>query len=231
MEINQSAYRKGHSVETAVLSVMDGLLTNSDRKMVSCVALLDLSAAFDTLDHHILLKRLEMSFGIRGTVLDWFSSYVSERFQSVNIKGVMSDPCPLLYGVPQGSVLGPVLFTLYSQPLSDVIIQYNCQFHKYADDTELSQCGLPENFECTKQSVLDCIRAILVWMDSNKLMLNTEKTEVLTVGSASRVEKVDTFRILIRPSLFRILSSISVSGWIKHYPWLTTLATSVVLYF
>ena len=129
LEVNQSAYRKGHSVETATLSVMDNLLTKSDEKLISMIALLDLSAAFDTLDHAILLRRLEHSFGIRGNVLKWFTSYVSQRSQSVSVNESISNPRPLTYGVPQGSVLGPVLFTLYSQPLSDVISQFNCSFH------------------------------------------------------------------------------------------------------
>jgi hypothetical protein len=212
VEVNQSAYRKGHSVETAVLNVMDGLLTNTDEKLVSLVALLDLSAAFDTLDHYILIKRLETTFGVRGIVLEWFISYVSERFQSITANGLVSDPCPLLYGVPQGSVLGPVLFTLYSQPLSDVISQHNCHFHKYADDTELSQCGLPNNFELTKLSVQNCISAISEWMDSNKLMLNTDKTEVLTVGTTSRVNQVDCDTIQILDSNISFQKSVKYLG-------------------
>ena len=190
LECNQSAYRKGHSVETAVLSVMDTLLTKSDEKLISLISLLDLSAAFDTLDHSILLRRLDYSFGIRGNVLNWFTSYVSQRFQSVIVNGSVSNPRPLLYGVPQGSVLGPVLFTLYSQPLSDVINQHNCSFHKYADDTEISQCDMPENFESIKLSIQDCISDILSWMDSNKLMLNADKTEVMVVGKASHINKI-----------------------------------------
>ena len=97
LEINQSVYRKGHSVETAALSVMDSLLTNSDEKLVSLIALLDLSAAFDTLDHSILLRCLEITFGISGNVLKWFCSYVSQRFQSVIVNGSTSNPHPLLY--------------------------------------------------------------------------------------------------------------------------------------
>ena len=121
LEIFQSTYRQNHSTEAAVLSVLDGQLGSADERLVSLVALLDLSAAFDTLDHPILLKRLETTFGVRGTVLDWFVSCLSGRFQSVIVDGVVSASRSLVYGVPQGSVLGPVLFTLYSQPLSDVI--------------------------------------------------------------------------------------------------------------
>jgi hypothetical protein len=184
LEINQSAYRKGHSVETAVLSVLDSLLYNSDEKLVSIAALLDLSAAFDTLDHNILLKRLEITFGLSGTVLNWFTSYVTHRFQSfITVNGSISNQRQLMYGVPQGSVLGPVLFTLYSQPLSDVITKHNCAFHKYADDTEISQSSLLENFGLTKTTIQDCIRDILCWMESNKLMLNTDKTEIITVST------------------------------------------------
>ena len=108
LEIFQSAYRQNHSTETAVLIVFDGLLGSADERLVSLVALLDLSAAFDTLDHPILLKRLETTFGVRGTV-----SYLCGRFQSVIVDGVVSASRRLVYGVPQGSVLGPVLFTLH----------------------------------------------------------------------------------------------------------------------
>ena len=79
--------------------------------IVSLVALLDLSAAFITLDHSVLLKRLKMTFGVQGSVLEWFASGVHDRCQSVMFGGIVSAPCPLVYGVPQGSVLGPVLYT------------------------------------------------------------------------------------------------------------------------
>ena len=154
LDIFQSAYSQNHSTETAVLSVLEGLLGSADERLVSLVALLDLNAAFDTLDHLILLKRLPTTFGVRGTVLDWFVSYVSGRFQTVIVNGVVSASRPLVYGVLQDSVLGPVLFTLYSQPLSDVISVHNCDYHKYADDTELSKSAPPDQF----LSVQSCIQ-------------------------------------------------------------------------
>jgi len=175
---------------TAELSVTNSLLLQSDDRRVSAVGLLDLSAAFDTLDHSILLRRLEYTFGIRGTALAWFASYVSDRSQCVLIEGVQSQPAPLLYGVPQGSVLGPVLFVLYSQPLSDVIISHDCQFHKYADDTEISANATPQNFLNASQTLVNCTHSVLQWMDSNKLKLNTDKTEVMVAGPRSCLGRV-----------------------------------------
>ena len=135
LEIRQPAYWKNHSTETALLSVVDGLLRNADDRLVSVLALLDLSAAFDTLDHPILLQRLETTFGISGTAF-WFAFYLEGREQSVKVDNILSSPSPLQFGVPQGSVLGPILFTLYSLPLSDLICHHECEYHKYADVKE-----------------------------------------------------------------------------------------------
>ena len=114
LELNQSAYRKLHNTETALLKIFNDLLMSADDKKVSILVLLDLSAAFDTLDHSFLLDRLNTSFGLSGTVLEWFKSYLINRTQSVIIDDVTSEPRTLLYGVPQGSVLGPICYTLYT---------------------------------------------------------------------------------------------------------------------
>ena len=111
------------------MSVFGGLLCSADERLVSLVAL-----------------QLETTYGVREKVLDWFVSYLSGRSQSVIVDGVVSASCPLVYGAPQGSVLGPVLFTLYSQPLSDVISIHNCDYHKYAGDTELFKGAPPDQF-------------------------------------------------------------------------------------
>ena len=179
LEICQSAYRKDRSTETAVLSVLGGLLVSANERLVSLVALLDLSAAFDMLDHTILLQQLKMIYNVRGTVLDWLASYLSEHFQSVFVDGVESTSCPLVYGIPQGSVLGPVLFTLYLQSLSDVIYVHNCDYHKYADDTELSKGASPDQVDSVQSYIQTCIYDVLFWMNRKKLTLNTEKKERL----------------------------------------------------
>ena len=99
--------------------------------------MLDLSAAFDTIDHKLLLQRLNDRIGVNGAALEWFQSYLANRFQSVKIGESRSDPKLLAQGVPQGSVLGPLLFTLYTSPLADLLENYEIMFHGYADDTQL----------------------------------------------------------------------------------------------
>ena len=190
-EIRQSAYRKNHSTETALLSVVDGLLGNANDRLVSVLALLDLSGAFDKLDHPILLQRLETTIGISGTVLHWFASYLEGREQSVKVDNVLSSPSPLQFGVPHGSVLGPTLFTLYSQPLSDLICRHECDYHEYAhDDTQLSKGVPPDQFQSLLCDIQTCIESLVDWMYSNELKLNAEKTEVLPVASTSRLSSI-----------------------------------------
>ena len=133
----QSAYRPRHSTETALLKMVDDMLASLDSGKVSVLTLLDLSSAFDTFDHQMLLRRLHSVFGIDGTVLSWVQSYLTGRTQSVVVAGLQSQPSPLNLGVPQGSVLGPVFFIMYTQPLSDVINNFSVSHVSYADDTQL----------------------------------------------------------------------------------------------
>ena len=116
MEPMQSAYRAGHSTEMALIKVKADLLNAIDNKEVVCLVLLDLSVAFDTVGHQILLDRLKNMFGFTGLVFNWIASYLLGRSQKVVVDDAKSPPAPLSCGVPQGSILGPILFTLYTTP-------------------------------------------------------------------------------------------------------------------
>ena len=104
-EPHQSGYRKFHNTETALVKITNDLLLSADERKVSILALLDLLAAFDTIDHSLLINRLEHDFGLKDNVLSWFKSYLEDRTQSVKINDIMSSTVPLSFGVPQGSVL------------------------------------------------------------------------------------------------------------------------------
>ena len=105
-----------------------------------------LSAAFDTIDHSILLCRLEQHFGVSGLAVSWFKSYVSNRFQFVSVSGSNSKLSKLDYGLPQGSVLGPVTSVLYTQPLSQILFNHSRPHQFFADDTQLHQSCSPEQY-------------------------------------------------------------------------------------
>ena len=113
---NQSAYKAFHSTETALLKVQSDIADALDRGEIVLLLMLDMSAAFDTIDHSILLRRLEHSFGVTGDALSWIESYLKERVQSVVVGDSASDSLVLKYGVPQGSVLGPKLYCRYTNP-------------------------------------------------------------------------------------------------------------------
>ena len=126
IEQNQSAYRVGHRTESALLKVKSELLHAMDNQEVTCLVLLDLSAAFDTVDHDLLLNQLHFIYRFDGTILNWISRYLRSRTQQVLIgDNTFSKPTQLKCRVPQGSVLGPILFTLFTAPLGEVCKKWN----------------------------------------------------------------------------------------------------------
>ena len=179
----QSAYRKHHSTESALLNIHNDIFLNMAKGSVTALTLLDLSAAFDTIDHTILLERLNVHYGISELALGWFKSYLSGRTHSVKVGNTLSHPAALQYGVPQGSVLGPILFFLYTNPISSIIhSDSSINHHFYADDTQLYITLTPTNFSHTIQKLKNCLSDIQNFMSANKLKLNPEKTEFILMG-------------------------------------------------
>ena len=187
----QSAYKAFHSTETALLSVQNDIFSAMERGKVTALTLLDLSAAFDTIDHKVLLDRLSGWFGIGGGALDWIVSYLQNRFQSVIINGSISNPVELLFGVPQGSVLGPLLFIMYTTPLSKVLSKpKDIDHHLYADDTQVWNSLTLNTFENSLSNLQNTLISVQDWMYQNKLKLNPDKTEFLLIGNKCHRNKL-----------------------------------------
>lgn len=174
------------------MKVYSDIASASDRSQVSLLGLLDLSAAFDTVDHSILLNRLQTTHGITGTALTWIASYLSKRTQSVTVNNQHSSFQNLICGVPQGSVLGPLLFVLYTSPVLDIIRQHGLNGHCYADDTQIYIHCNQSSASSASLALLQCIDEVNRWMTFNRLKLNGEKTEFIWCGPRRALQKITT---------------------------------------
>ena len=191
----QSAYRQHHSTETAMLKIINDLLMAADRGECSLLVLLDLSAAFDTVNHTILLSRLQNRFGICGTALEWMASYLHERKQQVVIDGIYSSEATLKLNVPQGSILGPDEYSDFTEPIGAIIRQHAITPHFYADDSQLYTHFQPDSSDSRQCAVLKiekCCADVKEWMTSNYLKLNDNKTEVVKFGTKKQLSKTDS---------------------------------------
>ncbi|KAJ8349446.1 hypothetical protein SKAU_G00245760, partial [Synaphobranchus kaupii] len=174
LDPHQSGFRTGHSTETALLAVTEALATARVSSLSSVLILLDLSTAFDTVNHKLLISTLA-EMGISGTALSWFVSYLTDRSYQVSWKGSVSAPCPLSTGVPQG---GPLLFSMYTKSLGSVINSHRFSYHSYADDTQLF-LSFPPSTPQVKERISACLTDISEWMTTHHLKLNLDKTELL----------------------------------------------------
>ena len=175
------------------MKIQSDLLLAMDDHKASLVVFLDLSAAFDTIDHTILVNRLRNDYGLSGKALDWLESYLTDRYQSVHIKDNSSEYTKLKFGVPQGSVLEPLLFSYYTEPIRAIAAKHNLKIHLYPDDTQLY---VSFRFSSYTEAIAalcrveDCINGIQTWMKKNKLQLNADKTEYLIVASPNVLPKI-----------------------------------------
>ena len=192
MEEYQSAYRADHSTETALLKVHHDISSALDESHAVALVILDLSAAFDTIDQCQLLSLLNAEFGVHAKALSWLETYLEARTQRVKIDDAMSETIPLTCGVPQGSVLGPVLFTIYTMPMQRIIRKHGVVYHKYADDTQLYVTYKPNvlgDMQRAVKQLEDCISEIRVWMINRMLKLNDNKTDMVIYMSQYHLNK------------------------------------------
>ena len=159
-----------YNTDTALLRVVNDILSYMSQQHVPILVLLDLSAAFDTVDHAILLHQVKTSFGITDTALAWFSSYLSGRSQCMSVNGERLDCYPLPFGVRQGSCLGPLLFSACASKLFEVIKLYLPNAHAFANDTQIYPSFNPDDSLSEVEAVHaveQCIRTIRVWMQAD----------------------------------------------------------------
>ena len=182
--IYQSGYRPNHSCETSVFKLTYDIQEAINNKEMVAALFLDMSAAFDTVDHDVLLSRLSRDFGFKGQALAWLSSYLTNRTFSVVIGNERSDTFLLLYGVPQGSLLGPLLFILYTKELSTIAMKHGLKIQIYADDTTLYINFLPliERNDAFA-TIKNCLDEIKLFLTQSYLKLNASKTMTTFFGS------------------------------------------------
>ena len=182
----QSAYRSCHSTETTLLTLLNKTRLSADQGESTLLVSLDLSAAFDTIDHAILLDRLRLMYGVDGTALNWLRSYLTQRSQYVKVGQDISPSVLLSTGVPQGSVLGPILFTSFISPIQFVASHFKVDQQQYADDTQLfisiSKTNSADQIRCLEAALLH----LTSWFYHNCLALNPEKSEAILLGTHAR---------------------------------------------
>ena len=198
----QSAYRSAHSTETALMRVQNDLLQAMDGGNISMLLLLDMSAAFDTVNHDIFIQRMKNRIGINGAALDWFRSYLFGRSQVVCINNTTSNKVTLDTGLPQGSVLCPGCFSIYTLPLGEIIHHHGLGYHCYADDTQIYVSVKPNQtvVDAAIEKMESCIDEIRTWMTHNSLKLNDDKTHFMIIGAKQQVAKVNISSIRIGTS-------------------------------
>ena len=183
LPVRQSAYRRFHSTETAVAIVHNDIVRETDVGQITALVLLDLSAAFDTVDHGVLLDVLSSRFGVMDRVFEWFQSYLKGRTQVFCTSSDYSEVTSIACSVPQGSVARPLLFIAYTEDLEKTISSFTFNHHVFADDMQLLAHMSLNDVQYVRSGLERCILAIQNWCSSRRLQLNPDKTEVIWFGS------------------------------------------------
>ena len=213
-DLLQTAYRDKHSTETTLIKVQNDILSALDAGSSAILLMLDLSAAFDTIDHDIFLARLCNVYGITDNALDWFRSYLTGRIQRVVIEDSVSVDLELDFGVPQGSVLGPRIYCMYTKPVSDIIQRHGLCHHSYADDTQLYMTMDHSNNDWRDglARIELCVSEIREWMNQNMLRLNDDKTELIVFASKYKQDLYNDLSITIGDTVVDCRSQVKDLG-------------------
>ena len=204
----QSGFRRSHSTETALLKIYNDALLASDMGNLSILLCLDYSSAFDTVDHSLLLELLDKSFHISGPSNSWFYSYLYERYSTVFIENSRSLPSSVPYGVPQGSILGPLLFILYTSELPRIINSFSLQSQLYADDSYIYMSFPKSSLTSVILNLTSCLDSIISWSSSMSLKLNPSKFELIFLNKS--VKNSIPLRSINISSNFKLESSPSI---------------------
>ena len=196
----QSAYREQDSTEKALMKVQNDIVHNLDAGHCVMLVLLDTSAAIDTINIDLLLNTLHQRFGIGGTAFDWFKSYMTGKSQRVAFGSSSSTATPVYHGVPQGSVLGPVMFNVYRTPIADICKKHQVHYHRSADDIQLYvsyNTAESEELNYAKIQLIHCIDEIRACMLLHQLKLNDNNTELMVLQSSHnlRVHGIPTLQL------------------------------------
>ena len=187
----QSTYKPGYFTETALLKIVNDIRTAAGDGRCTALLALDISAAFDAVNHSLLCQRLQHTFGMNGSALDWLRSFASGGSQYVAAGDERSVTAPCESGVPQGSVLGPLLFSPYVAPVNNNAVAHHVSIHQYADDIQTYIAIQPPCPDSLSQLV-NCTDDITHWFLENGLLLNPSKTEAVVFRTASRLRSADT---------------------------------------
>ena len=212
LSINQSGFRRNHSTETTVVFLVDNILERMDKRQFTGSVFIDLKKAFDVVNHNYLLYKLE-HYGVRNDSLDWFRNYLTTRTQTVNFGNVLSTNSNVDYGVPQGSILGPLLFILFINDLPQCL--ENCSISMYADDTVIYySAAILKSVQTVVQDDMD---KIALWMVDNELLLNESKTKTLLFGTRQKLGEGADFDININGTKLEQVYSFKYLGMTLDY--------------
>ena len=189
LTITQSGNKKWHSTETSVIETTDTILRAIDQKMLTSAVFLDMSKAFDSVNHETLILKLQ-DVGASNPVIQWFCSYLNDRRQVVRIHSLLSEPLPINCGVPQGSILGPLLFSIYTNDLS--LAPQKCNVQSYVDDTKLVISFKMKDAVNAFADLSDDLHRIGQWCSNNLLLLNPSKTKLMVFGSRQMLSRMTT---------------------------------------